>query len=345
MTKYSIGIPKEIKTNEKRIALIPSDIKKLTSLGVKVYIENNAGINANFSNNDYLNVDCIICNTAKEVYEKSIIIIKVKEIQPSEYDFIKSHHIIFTFFHFASNQNLIDAMLKSNSICIAYETIQTFNNIYPILAPMSKIAGIQSMINADKFIKSNLSSVNTNEVISIIGFGNVGMASAEKARELGYKNINIMDKNIEKINNYKDIYNVYEFNETNLIQFLKTSSIIIGSIYISGQKAEKLITNSMLELMKPNSIIMDVAIDQGGITEQSISTTYDNPIIKYKHTNIYCVPNIPSSVPNEASIALSSAIIPYIYNILLDDDIEKTLLNNSDIKKGLNIYKNKNLLF
>jgi len=340
---YIIGIPKEIKTNEFRVSLIPDDVKKIVELNIPVFIEKNAGISALFTDEEYINSGAIICETAKEVYEKSNIIIKVKELLETEYDFINDKHIILTFFHFANIPSLINAMINKKPICIAYETIKKDDGTYPILAPMSIIAGEQSIINANGFI-INMRGENRDfrdDVITIIGVGNVGRAGAYKAKEMGYRKINLMDKDLGKMNEFvgKDGFNIYEMTNMNLIELLKVSTIVIGSIYNSGEKAKKIITNEMLDLMMDNSIIMDVAIDQGGITEQSnIRPVYD-PIIKYNKANIYCVSNIPSIVPRRASMELSKSVYPYIEEIIRDMDIEKTIEKNDELKRGVNIFK------
>jgi alanine dehydrogenase len=339
---YTIGIPKEIKSNELRVSLIPNEVKKLTDLNIKVFVEKNAGIGALFNDNDYLNAGAIICDTPKEVFDNSIIIVKVKELLNEEYDYINKNHIILTFFHFASLPSLIDAMINKKAICIAYETIRKNDGTYPILSPMSIIAGEQSIINANNFLKKSQDFDRdfTNDIISIIGVGNVGKASAYKAKEMGYKNINLIDKDYDKLEKYKsDGFNIFEMTNSNLINLLKISNIVIGSIYNSGEKAQKLITNDMLNLMIDNSIIIDVAIDQGGITEQSEIRTYYDPIIKYNKTNIYCVSNIPSIVPHKASVELSNVIYPYLYEIIIDMNIEKTIERIDDLKQGVNIYK------
>jgi len=348
---YIIGIPKEIKTNEFRVSLVPSEVKKLTDMNITVYVEKNAGIGAIFNDDDYINAGAIICNTAKEIFDNANIIVKVKEILEPEYQFIKSHHIILTFFHFASLPNLISAMIDSKATCIAYETIRKDDGSYPILAPMSIIAGEQAIIYASQHIdlmrNTNYDDYNkrdfTNDIITIIGVGNVGKASAYKAKEMGYKNINLMDKDLDKLNLYKkDGFNIFLMNNMNLIDLIKQSSIIIGSIYNSGEKTSKLIINDMLELVKENSIIMDIAIDQGGITEQSKPMNIYNPIIKYKKANIFCVSNIPSVVPHKASIELSKAIFPYLEDILKDMNIEITIEKNIELKRGVNIHKGTN---
>lgn len=325
---YVIGIPKEIKANEKRVSLIPKEVKKIVDKGISVYIQTNAGLDAGFPDNDYIQSGAIICNYIEDIYNKANVIVKVKEPLESEYKLINEKHIIYSFFHFASCPSLLEAMINSKATCIAYETIQLDNKTYPILAPMSKIAGEQAMINAHNFLNKN-----KKNIITIIGVGNVGKAAANKALELGYNKINLIDKDFEKLKELKtDIYNIYEMTDENLLKLLKESNIIIGSIYNTGEKAKKIISNEMLELVPINSIIMDVAIDQGGITEQSKPTTIKDPIINYKNANIYCVPNIPSSVPYEASYNLSEAIYPY-----LDLLLESKNLDNIKLKSGLNI--------
>ena len=330
-----IGIPKEIKDNENRVSITPNEVSKLTSEGFKVYVQTNAGINAYFTDNDYINSGAIICDTIEEVYKYANLIVKVKEPQKYEYDLINSSHTIFTFFHFASNLNLMKAMQKSGATCIAYETIINQEGRFPILAEMSKIAGEEGLIAANKFrCVYDLS----DEVITIIGVGNVGLASAYKAKDLGYKNINLIDKNFYKIKGLKEEgFNVYEFSNLNLIYLLKISNIIIGSIYNNGEKANKLICDDMLKLMSERSIIIDVAIDQGGMTSQSKPTSILEPIIKFHNTNIYCVPNIPSVVPFKATQRLSSVIYPYVIDIA-NKKITDEISSGINIRDGLIIH-------
>jgi alanine dehydrogenase len=225
-------------------------------------------------------------------------------------------------------------MIDSKAKCYAYETIQDDNGFYPILSPMSIIAGKKSMIEADKLIKKK----NKYTIITIIGVGNVGKAAAEQAIKLGYKNINLIDSNYEKIKEIEqsnpDVYKSYEMNDKNLKKLLIFSNIVISSIYINGMKAKKIISNELLDLMSSmESIIMDVAIDQGGTTEQSTPTTLLNPLIKYKNTKIYCVPNIPSTEPIEASIKLSNAIYPYL-DSLITNNTNNTKYSN-ELNRGL----------
>jgi alanine dehydrogenase len=333
---YIIGIPKEIKEFEQRVSIVPDDIKLLldNNNDIKIYIQTNAGKNAGFSDNDYIEKGAFILDNIEDIYEKANIIVKVKEPQTREFSLITSKHTILSFFHFAGNNELIKAMIDSKAKCYAYETIQDDNGVYPILSPMSIIAGKKSMIEADKLIKKK----NKYTIITIIGVGNVGKAAAEQAIKLGYKNINLIDSNYEKIKEMEqsnpDIYKSYEMNEKNLKKLLIFSNIVISSIYINGMKAKKIISNELLDLMSSmESIIMDVAIDQGGTTDQSKPTTLQNPLIKYKNTKIYCVPNIPSTEPIEASIKLSSAIYPYLDSLISNNDNNAKYLH--ELNKGL----------
>ena len=339
---YIIGIPKEIKAFEQRVSMVPDDIKILLENNddIKIYVQTNAGHNAGYSDNDYIAKGAFILDNIEEIYDKANIIVKVKEPQKKEYTLITSKHTILSFFHFAGNNELIKAMIDSKAKCYAYETIQDDSGLYPILSPMSIIAGKKSMIEADKLIKKK----NKYTIITIIGVGNVGKAAAEQAIKLGYQNINLIDNDYEKIKDIEQsntaIYKSYEMNEKNLKKLLIFSNIVISSIYINGMKAKKIINNELLDLMsRTRPIIMDVAIDQGGTTDQSTPTTLQNPLIKYKNTNIYCVPNIPSTEPIEASIKLSNAIYPYLHSLIATNNV-----NNAKYLRELNrgLYVNSN---
>ena len=340
---HIIGIPKEIKEFETRVSIVPNEINKLLkeNSDIIIYVQTNAGEGAGYSDAEYIACGAIILNNIEDIYEKANIIVKVKEPQKKEYTLIKSKHTILSFFHFAGNNELIKAMCASKAKCYAYETIQNDNGIFPILSPMSIIAGKKSMIEADKFINLKRSQgIYKYTIVTIIGVGNVGKAAAEQAALLGYQNINLIDNNYEKIKNIeKDnplIYKSYEMNDKNLKKLLIFSNIVISSIYSNGMKASKIINNELLELMsRTGPIIMDVAIDQGGTTEQSFPTTLENPIIKYKNTNIYCVPNIPTTEPTEASIKLSNAIYPYLCSLVSADNSKINAKYLRELDRGL----------
>ena len=341
----SVGIPKELKINETRVSLIPEDVKTIVDSGIIVYFQKDAGVNAGFKDHEYIESGAIMVSTIEELYNIANLIVKVKEPQESEYPLIKENHTIFTFFHFASNQNLLDNMIKSKATCYAYETVlikkSESNTYYPILSNMSIIAGEKAFEEADLFIKFHIPYHYYHIPITIIGVGNVGISSINCAIKMGYKNINLIDIDMDKITKIKastdsnedtkDIINIYNMNEDNLRLLMKKSIITIGSIYNTGAKANRLLTNEILDTMPQNSIIMDVAIDQGGITEQSVPTTVDNPYIKYNNVSIYCVPNIPSAVPNKASTLLSKSIKNYVIAISKNKVHEYIELENSKL--------------
>ena len=339
----SVGIPVELKANENRVSLIPYDVKSIVYEGIQVYFQKGAGIKAGFKDYEYIEVGGIMLNTIDELYYKANLIVKVKEPQESEYRLINGKHTIFTFFHFASNKSLRERMIESKASCYAYETVVIKNADgkinYPILSNMSSIAGEQAFIEAESFIKQKFPYHYYHIPITIIGVGNVGLASMKCAINMGYKNIYLIDKDEEKIKNIKsevdncvdtkDIINIYNMNDDNLKLLMKKSIITIGSIYNTGSETNKLLTNDILDTMPTNSIIMDVAIDQGGITEQSMPTNKEKPLIIYKNVSIYCVPNIPSCVPLKASRLLSNSIKDYVIAIAKHREYKYPELCNS----------------
>jgi len=318
----SVGLPKEIKVCENRVSLIPEDIKKIVDSGILVYFQKGMGVNSGYNDYEYIEVGAIMVDTIEDIYKFSKLIVKVKEPQESEYKLINNTHTIFTFFHFASDQLLVDNMKSSGASCYPYEIIKIKKEggeiYYPILSNMSVIAGEQSFNVADLFIKSNYPNHSLDIDITIIGAGNVGISAMKIAISLGYKNINLIDNNYQKLLNIKLEYDnlanisIYNMDSDNLKFLMKKSIITIGSIYNTGMKADRLLTNEILDSMPKGAIIMDVAIDQGGITEQSKITSIDEPIIEYNGVNIYCVPNIPSTAPRKASILLSNSIVDYV---------------------------------
>jgi len=342
----SVGIPVELKANENRVSLIPSDVKKIVDEGVTVYFQKGAGQSAGFRDYEYIEAGAFSRNTIEELYETATLIVKVKEPQEREYPLINEKHTIFTFFHFASNKGLLERMIESNAICYAYETVVIKNAEgkihYPILSNMSSIAGEQAFIEAESFISKRIPNHYYHIPITIIGVGNVGLAFMKSAIRMGYKNIYLIDKDEEKIKNIKNdadenpdtkgIINTYDMCEYNLRLLMKKSIITIGSIYNTGAETSKLLTNDILDTMPPNSIIMDVAIDQGGITEQSRPTSKDDPFILYKNVSIYCVPNIPSCVPLKASTLLSNSIKDYVVALAKHREYKYPELGNSKYK-------------
>lgn len=337
-----VGIAKEIKRDERRVAMIPKETERLIREGIEVYIEKGAGERIGYKDEEYEKVGCKISKDKRELYEIGEIIVKVKEPQEEEYEYIRENHKIMTFFHFASSSELLKRMMEKRTSCYAYETIRDKKGEYPILREMSKIAGEQAMIEADRFRKSM--GGDEEEEITIIGIGNVGKAAGRKAKELKYKKINVIDQDNERLKEIeKEGYKIYEMNEINISKLLMRSKIVIGSIYSNGRRTKKIIIKDLIVIMPKDSIIMDVAIDQGGITEKSTPTTVNNPYIKYHNTYIYCVPNIPSIVAKEASEKLSEVIYPYV-KILAEGGTNEELESGLNIRKGEVIHPSLRLL-
>ena len=341
-----VGIPKEIKRDERRVAMIPEEIEELIKRGIEVYIEKGAGERIGYKDEEYEKVGCKISKDKRELYERGEIIVKVKEPQEEEYEYIRENHIIITFFHFASSGELLKKMMEKRTTCYAYETIRNKKGEFPILSEMSKIAGEQAMIEADRFRKTMKKEGEGEDEITIIGVGNVGKAAARKAIELNYKIINLIDQDFERLKEMRkerEEFQIYEMNEINISKLLMKSKIVIGSIYNNGKMAKKIIIKDLMVIMPKDSIIMDVAIDQGGITEKSTPTTINNPYIKYHNTYIYCVPNIPSIVAKEASKKLSKVIYPYV-KILAEGGTNEELESGLNIRKGEVIHPSLRLL-
>lgn len=321
-----IGIPKEFKNNEKRIIFNPFEVKKLIDLGFKINIQKNAGLLSNYSNEEYKKIGAVLYDTIEEIYQQSHIIFKVKEPLENEYSLIKEHHVIIGFFHFGGNEILKNVMLKSRACCVALESVKV-NNEYPILKEMSILAGKNALNISYDFHKTNI----FNKKLVIIGVGNVGHSALYEAFSLNFNNIHIIDVNYNKLQNIKMINNsleIYEYNEKNLNNIMKNADIVIGSIYVDTKKTDKIITNELLNLMNDNSIFVDVSIDQGGMTSQSIPKTIENPYNIYNNKYIYCVPNIPSLSGNIATNILSTIVYRCFSDVL-----KKVIISNKPLKE------------
>lgn len=340
MSYYIIGIPKELKENEKRIVFKPLEIQKLIKIGFSIIIQKDAGALSNYSDYDYINVGAKILDTIEDIYKNANIIFKVKEPQEYEYSLIRENHTIIAFFHFAGNEKLKNYMIKSNACCVAYESVK-FNNEYPILKEMSILAGKNALNISYNFYNK----VTFNKKLVIIGLGNVGTSALNEAVSLNYNNIHLIDLNYNKLTNLKLINNslhIYEYNENNLNKIMKNADIVIGSIYTDVKKTNKIITNKLLDLMHNSSIFIDVSIDQGGMTTQSIPGTIENPYNIYNNIYIYCVPNIPSLSGNTATNILSDIVFrcfsEILNNVIINNkDMKNLIINDNNLKDSINI--------
>ena len=345
-----IGVPAEIKNNEKRVALTPFGTKELIKLKHSILIQSNAGLGSGFSDSDYLQAGASIVETIEEVYSSSDLIVKVKEPQPLEVDLIKENQLVFTFFHFAADKILTQGIIDSKSIAIAYETIESPDGSLPILIPMSEVAGRMSVQNGAKCLEGSmggkgklLSGVPGVEpaVVTVLGGGIVGSNAAKLAAGLGAQ-VNILDVNMNRLRYLDEIMpenvtTIYS-NEHNLNKSLSYTDLLIGAVLIPGAKAPSLISKDMLKNMKDGSVIVDVAVDQGGCVETCRPTTHKDPTYIVEGIVHYCVSNMPGAVPYTSTLALTNVTLPYIK--LLANDSSKALLDPF-FKGGVNIYKGK----
>ena len=346
----NIGIPKEVKDNEYRVSVTPYGVFELTKLGNKVFVEKNAGIGSGFTDKMYVKSGACIVETAQEVFEKSEMIVKVKEPQPSEIEMINEKHIVFTFFHFAADIDMTKKILETGSTSIAYETVQNPDGSLPILVPMSEVAGRMSIQNGAKCLEGSMGGMGKllsgvpgveSATVSIIGGGVVGSNAAKLAAGLGAK-VNILDVDMDRLRYLDDIMpkNVQTLysNNHNISSVLHETDLLIGAVLVVGSKAPNLISRNMLSNMKYGSVIVDVAVDQGGCVETCKPTTHKNPTYIVDDVVHYCVANMPGGVPRTSTFALNKATLPYLVK-LANKGYQKALGEDKNFLAGLNIYK------
>ena len=343
-----IGIPKEIKESEHRVGMTPSGVQSLIENGHTVYVQNNAGNGSGYSDKDYLSVGANILKTIEEVYDISEMIIKVKEPLKKEYSLIKEGQIIYTFFHFASSLELTNAMIKSKSICIAYETVENSDKSLPLLTPMSEVAGRMAAQQGAKFLEKHqkgcgillggVPGVSPAKAV-VIGGGVVGTQSAKMLAGLG-ADVTILDINIDRLRELDDIMpkNVKTkfSNQYNIKETIGNAHLVIGAVLLPGAKAPNLITKDMLKDLSNGTVLVDVAVDQGGCFETTKPTTHNSPTYIIDDVLHYSVANMPGAVPMTSTEALTNATIGYAIEIA-NKGWKKACLDNEPLKKGLNI--------
>lgn len=349
----NICIPKEIKNKEYRVALTPAGVFELVGAGHSVYVEKNAGREAGFKNSDYLAVGATIVDNVDELWSMANLIIKVKEPLKEEYKYFREDLTIFTYLHLAADKELTDALIASKCTAIAYESVQLANGSLPLLAPMSEIAGKMAVQNGVIYLQKSHGGKGvlidgTNGVskghITIVGGGVVGLAALRRAVGLGCS-VTILDISLPRLDQIRDIFSGYNVetlysNKMNLLEMAKKTDLLIGCVLIPGKKAPKLVSEDIVKSMKKGSVIVDVAIDQGGCVETSVPTTHKNPVYKKHGVIHYAVANIPGAVPNTSTQALVNATLPYIVALAKTD--LKTVINSSaPLFKGVNVYKGK----
>ena len=347
-----IGIPKEIKNNENRVGLTPSGTKELTKRGHRVFVQATAGINSGFPDKDYIAAGAEMLPTIEDVYAKAEMIIKVKEPIAPEYKLIRKGQLVFTYFHFASSEPLTLAMIESGAVCCAYETVEAPDRSLPLLIPMSEVAGRMSTQEGRYFLEKprggegkllgGVPGVKPAKVF-VIGAGVVGTAAARTAAGTG-ADVTICDVSLKRLTYLADVMpkNVKTLmsNEYNIREELKHADLVVGSVLIPGAKAPKLVTRDMLKDMEPGTVMVDVAIDQGGCFETSHPTTHEDPVYYVDGILHYCVANIPGAVPYTSTLALTNATLPYAIQ-LADKGWRQACKENRQLERGLNIVEGK----
>jgi len=345
-----IGVPKEIKAQENRIGLTPDSVKILTSNGHEVLVENNGGFEAGFYNEQYKNVGAKIIDKAEDIFNDAEIIVKVKEPLSNEVKMIRENQIIFTYLHLAAAKELTEGLIKSKSVCIAYETVTDNNGRLPLLAPMSAVAGRMSVQAGAHSLEKNQKGrglllggapgVDPANVV-ILGGGVVGENAALIATGMRAK-VYIVDKSKKRLEQLKDIFGnkiIPQLSDkTDLKKLVSECDLLIGGVLIPGAEAPKLITKEMIKTMKRGSVVVDVAIDQGGCVATSKPTTHANPTYIVDNVVHYCVANMPGGVPRTSTLALNKATIPFLTK-LANNGYAKALKEDKNFLAGLNLYK------
>ena len=347
-----VGVPKEIKNNENRVALTPAGAKELVKRGHSVYVQHTAGMNSGFPDEEYVAAGAQILPTIEAVYDIAEMIIKVKEPIESEYALVKKGQLLFTYFHFASDRELTEAMLRSGATCLAYETVEGPNHSLPLLVPMSEVAGRMSIQEGARFLEKpqggkgmllgGVPGVKPAKVL-VIGGGIVGHNAALMAAGLG-ADVTLADISLPRLRSLaetlpKNVKTLYSSTH-NIEQELPTTDLVIGAVLIPGAKTPHLITKDMLKLMRKGSVLVDVAIDQGGCFETSHPTTHAEPIYEVEGIVHYCVANIPGAVPQTSTLALTNATLPYAIQ-LAEKGWQKACADDAGLRLGVNMVDGK----
>jgi alanine dehydrogenase len=347
-----VGILKEIKAEENRVCMPPAGVEVMIANGHSVLVEKKAGSGSGFEDAMYIKAGAEMADTPNEIYERSDMVMHVKEPQPSEYGLIREGQIVFTYLHLAADEQQTRGLIESKGVCIAYETIQKPDGSLPLLTPMSEVAGRMAIQQGAKYLEmaqgghgvllGGVPGVDPGNVI-VIGGGIVGINAAKMACGLGAK-VYILDMNLDRLRYLSDVMPANCFNlfssPATVRELIKNADVVVGAVLIPGAKAPKLITREMLKTMKPGSVLVDVAIDQGGCFETSKATTHGNPIYMVDGVVHYCVANMPGAVPRTSTMALTNATLPYAVQIA-NKGWEKAMEESNEIKLGANVIDGK----
>ncbi len=347
-----IGVPKEIKEQEDRVALTPAGVDAFVRAGHKVLIEKGAGLGAYFFDEDYEKLGAEIVADASKVWNEADMIIKVKEPLKSEYKYFREGLIIFTYFHLANEEELTKALIDSGTIAIAYETVQNPDRSLPLLAPMSEIAGRMAVQEGSTFLEKirggkgmlidGVPGVAPGHIV-VVGAGNVGTGAIRRAVGLGAR-VTVLDIDVKRLTYLNEVFmgkiETSYSNNYNVTQAVKTADLVVGAVLIPGRKAPTIVTEEMIKLMEPGSVVVDVAIDQGGCIETTHPTTHSDPIF-IKHDVVhYAVANIPGAVPKTSTLALTNVTLPYAVRIA-NKGWKQALIDEEPLRKGANILEGK----
>lgn len=347
-----IGVPKEIKANENRVGLTPVSVREVIAAGHQVIIETNAGQGIGKSDDDYRQAGAEIVTTAAEIFAKADMVVKVKEPQKVEYEQLRKDQILFTYLHLSPDEAQTQGLLQSGCIAVAYETVTADNGTLPLLAPMSEVAGrMATQVGAYHLQKANgglgallggVPGVAPGKVV-ILGGGAAGLEAAKIAIGMGAE-ITILDRNIYRLRYIDDVYQtrvktVYSTADA-VEQYCTEADLVIGTVLIPGANAPKLVTKAIMQKMKAGSVIVDVAIDQGGCTDASTPTTHENPTFIADDVVMYCVANMPGGVPLTSTYALNNATLPFVLAIA-NKGIKQALLDDKHLLNGLNVSQGK----
>jgi len=347
-----VGILKEIKVEENRVCMTPAGVEVMKANGHSVLVEKDAGNGSGFDDAMYTKAGAEIVDTAKAIFDRSDMVMHVKEPLPSEYELIREGQIVFTYLHLAAAEALTHALIKSKAICIAYETIQKPDRSLPLLTPMSEVAGRMAIQQGAKYLEmaqgghgvllGGVPGVDPGNVV-VIGGGIVGVNAAKMACGLGAK-VYILDMNLDRLRYLSDVMPANCFNlfssPATLRELIKTADVVVGAVLVTGAKAPRLVTREMLKTMKPGSVLVDVAIDQGGCFETSKATTHGDPIYVVDGVVHYCVANMPGAVPRTSTMALTNATLPYAVEIA-NKGWKKAMQESNEIKLGANVIDGK----
>jgi alanine dehydrogenase len=347
-----IGVPKEIKQSENRVAVTPAGVMEFVKGGHTIYVQSTAGVGSGFSDAEYEFAGAKILPTIEDVYGIAEMIIKVKEPIASEYKLIKKDQLLFTYFHFASYEPLTMAMIESGAVCLAYETVESSDRSLPLLIPMSEVAGRMAIQEGAKYLEKPMGGrgillggvpgVAPAKVL-VLGGGIVGTQAAKMAAGLGAR-VSILDISLKRLRYLSDVMpaNVTTMmsNEYTIRRLIKDHDLIVGGVLVPGAKAPHLITKDMLKEMRPGTVVVDVAVDQGGCIETCKPTTHDDPTFVVDGVVHYCVANMPGAVPYTSTIALTNATLPYALQ-LANKGWKKACADNNELKLGLNVVNGK----